>query len=89
MKNILSDIISANMFNTDKKKKHEVLTWYDVFTKQNYFSSKEEIIFENKDLVMGAPSYAILLVFLQYLDSHHVTTRVYKTSYCRLFPLHR
>jgi hypothetical protein len=56
----LSDIIDANLFNTDKK--HDVLTWYDIFTKQNYFSSKEEIIFQNEGLEMDAPSCAIQFV---------------------------
>jgi len=60
-KNILNDIIDVNLFNTGKK--HEVLTCYHIFKRQNYFSSKEEIISQNEGLVMGALSYAVLLAF--------------------------
>jgi len=57
-RNTLSNIIDVNMLNTDIK--YELLTWYDVITKQNYFSNKGEIIIQNKGFIMCAPSSAIL-----------------------------
>jgi hypothetical protein len=62
-----------NMPNTDIK--YELLTWYDVITKQNYFSSKGVIIIQNKGFIMCAPSSAILSeIFLQYAEFQHTTS---------------
>jgi hypothetical protein len=57
-RNILSDITDVNRLNSDIK--YELLTWYDVITKQNYFSNKGVIIIQNKVFIMCTPSSAIL-----------------------------
>jgi hypothetical protein len=36
--------------------KQELLKWYDVITKQNYFAHKEQIGIQHDGLAMGAPS---------------------------------
>jgi len=72
-RNISNNIIEVNMLNTDIK--YELLTWYDVITKQNYFSNKGEIIIQNKGFIMCAPSSATLSeIFLQYVEFQDITT---------------
>lgn len=66
------------MLSTDIK--YELLTWYDVITKQNYFSNKGEIIIQNKGFIMCAPSSAILSEsFLQYIEFQHLTSAKHRT----------
>jgi hypothetical protein len=61
-----------NLINSDTK--HELLTWYDTITKQNYFIIKEYINIKKDGLAIGAPSSGILSeVFLQYVDTLHLT----------------
>jgi hypothetical protein len=37
---------------------HELLKWYDVITKQNYFTNNQDIVIDG--LAMGAPSSGII-----------------------------
>jgi Reverse transcriptase (RNA-dependent DNA polymerase). len=76
-KHIFINIMEFNLL--DSNTKHELLTWYDTITKQNYIINKENIIIQNARSAMGAPSSGILSeIFLQYiatLDLTHLTRK--------------
>jgi hypothetical protein len=66
-KQILSNILTCNSIDPDTKS--EMLNWYEVITKQNYFKNNENIILQEDGLSMGAPSSSIISeLFLQYLE---------------------
>jgi hypothetical protein len=47
---------------------HEILSWCDVITQQNYFSHSKNIIIQQDGLAMGAPSSGLIAeIFLQYV----------------------
>jgi hypothetical protein len=63
------DII-ANMLEhqLDPQTRKKLLEWYDVITRQNYFSNNGEILIQKGGLAMGAPTSGILAeIFLQHL----------------------
>jgi hypothetical protein len=63
---ILNNVLELNM--TGDKTEHKLLDWYDVITKQSYFSHKVNLVIQNEGLVMGVPSSALLLeVLLQFI----------------------
>jgi hypothetical protein len=51
---ILADILTRKLI--DPITQQELLNWFDVITKQNYFTHKEQIIFQHDGLAMRAPS---------------------------------
>jgi hypothetical protein len=57
-KKILIDIMKNNLL--DSRTQHELLNWYDVITKQNYFINNNDIKIENDGLAMSAPSSNII-----------------------------
>jgi len=58
----------------DSQGKQELLNWYDVITKQNYFLNNINITIQNDGLTMGAPPSSILAkLFLQYIENSHLT----------------
>ena len=66
-KQILSNILTCNSIDPDTRS--EILNWYEVITKQNYFKNNENIILQENGLAMGAPSSSIISeLFLQYLE---------------------
>jgi hypothetical protein len=76
-RHILEDIIEQNLINPQIKR--ELLTWYDIIIKQNYFISSNNnnnnnnITILNDRLVMGAPSSSILSeVYLQHLENSYI-----------------
>jgi hypothetical protein len=55
------------------KTKKEVLKWYDIITRQNYFAYKDRIIFQQDRLAMGAPSSGFIVeFFVQHLKHSHL-----------------
>jgi len=50
---ILTDMLKYH--RTDPQTQQELLMWYDVITKQNYFSHNQDIISQHDGLAMGAP----------------------------------
>ena len=51
-----------------------MLNWYEVITKQNYFTNNENIILQEDRLAMGAPSSSIISeLFLQHLEQTKLT----------------
>jgi len=69
---ILEHIMEHNLINSQIKQ--ELLTWYDIITKQNYFIiNNNNIIVQNDRLIVGAPSSSILSeVYLQHLENSHI-----------------
>ena len=54
-KQILNNILTCN--SIDSEAKSEMLNWYEVITKQNYFMNKENIILQEDGLALGAPIF--------------------------------
>jgi hypothetical protein len=57
----------------DSQTQHELLNWYDIITKQNYFSNNNDIVIQNDGLAMGAPSSGLIAeIFLQHAENSHL-----------------
>jgi hypothetical protein len=57
----------------DPQTQHELMDWYDVITRQTYFTNNEKILVQKEGLAMGAPSSGLIAVFfLQHLEHHHL-----------------
>jgi hypothetical protein len=70
----------------DPQVKHELLNWYDVITKQNYFLYNNNTIIQNDGLAMGAPFSSILAeIFLQYIQNTHLTYLTQKQKLINYF----
>jgi hypothetical protein len=66
-KQILDDILTHN--SIDPQAKNEILNWYEIITKQNYFMNNNNIVLQEDGLAMGAPSSSIISeIFLQHLQ---------------------
>ena len=60
-------LLTGNSIDPDTKS--EMLNWYEVITKQNYFKNNENAILQEDGLAMGAPSSSIISeLSLQYLE---------------------
>jgi len=59
----------------------EILRWYDVITKQNYFSHNKNIIVQQNGLAIGSPSSGLIAkIFLEHLA--HLTHKHHIINYC-------
>ena len=68
---ILEEITLNNTINPDIR--HELLSWFDTITGQNYFLHKNNTIVQKEGLAMGAPSSSILSeIFLQHAEHSHL-----------------
>jgi len=57
----------------DPQTQQELLQWYDVITKQNYFINNNDIIIQHDGLAMGAPSSGLIAeIFLQHMEHLHL-----------------
>jgi hypothetical protein len=73
IKQILDNFLTCNSIDSDAQS--EMLNWYEVITKQNYFMNNEYIILQEDGLAMGAPSSSIISeLFLQYLSKRNSHT---------------
>jgi DNA-directed RNA polymerase subunit H (RpoH/RPB5) len=78
-KKILTDIMKHNLL--DARTQRELLNWYDVITRQNYFISNNDIVIQNDGLAMGAPSFCIIAeIFLQHAVNLHLARLAQKHS---------
>ena len=69
---ILTDTLKYHQ--TDPQTQHELLMWYDVITRQNYFSHKQDLLSQRDGLAMGAPSSGLIAeLFLQHMEHVHLT----------------
>jgi hypothetical protein len=58
---------------TDPQTQQELLMWYDVITRQNYFTHNQDIITQQDGLTMGAPSSGLIAeFFLQNTENVHL-----------------
>jgi S-ribosylhomocysteine lyase LuxS involved in autoinducer biosynthesis len=83
-KKILSDIMKHNLL--DAQTQRELLNWYYVITRQNYFISNDDIIIQNDGLAIGAPSSSIIAeIFLQHAENLHLACLTQKHSIINYF----
>jgi hypothetical protein len=67
---ILTTMLENNHVETQEKS--EILMWYDIITKQNYFAHNN-IVTQRDGLAMGAPSSGLIAeMFLQQLEHRHL-----------------
>jgi hypothetical protein len=79
-KQILEDIMEHNLI--DPQTKQELLNWYDIITKQNYFINNNNIVIQHDGFAMGAPSSSIVAeIFPQYVENTHLA---YLAQKCRI-----
>jgi hypothetical protein len=58
--------------NTDPQMQQELLQWYDVITKQNYFTNND-IIIQHDSLAIGVPSCGLIAeIFLRHTEHRHL-----------------
>jgi hypothetical protein len=68
---ILANTLKYNQ--TDPQTQQELLMWYDIITKQNYFTHNQDIITQHDGLAMGAPSSGLIAeFFLQHIEDVHL-----------------
>ena len=82
---ILANILQQRLI--PPRTQQELLKWYDVITKQNYFTQKEQIVVQHDGLAMGAPSSGLIAeIFLQHIEHSQLTRLTHKheiINYCR------
>jgi hypothetical protein len=70
-KQILDNILTSNPI--DPQVRSELLNWYEVISRQNYFLNNNKIIIKTDGIAMGAPPSSILSeVFLQHIEHTHL-----------------
>jgi len=70
-KTILRNIMEHEQITPQTQQ--ELMTCYEVITKQNYFANNTEIIVQQDGLAMGAPSLGLIAeIFLQHLEHTHL-----------------
>jgi len=84
-KTILSDILKHELATPQTQQ--EILKWYDVITRKNYFTHNKDIVFQYNGLAMGAPSSGLIAeIFLQRIEHKHLPHLTHKhgiINYCR------
>jgi hypothetical protein len=84
-KQILESMLTAN--SLDPQTTTELLHWYEVITKQNYFVFDDKVFFQTDDLAMGAPSSSVISeIFLQYIEHTHLPLLAHKHRLVNYFP---
>ena len=69
---ILTDTLKYHQ--TDPQTQQELLMWYDVISRQNYFSHNQDLLSQRDGLAMGAPSSGLIAeLFLQHMEHTHLT----------------
>ena len=84
-KTILTDILRQELANPQTQR--EILKWYDVITRQNYFTHNKDVITQHDGLAVGAPSSGLIAeMFLQHTEHKHLPHIKHKhkiINYCR------
>jgi len=71
MRTILTAILKHELVTPQTQR--EILKWYDVITRQNYFAHNKEIVIRYDGLAMGAPSSGLIAeIFLQHIEHTHL-----------------
>jgi hypothetical protein len=81
---ILANILKHNL--TEPQTWHELLKWYDIITRQNYFNNNQDIIIQYDGLVMGATSSSIIAeIFLKHTEYTHMAHLTHKHNIINYF----
>jgi len=84
-KKILTDILKLELVNLQAQQ--EILNWYDIIKKQNYFTQNNDIIYQYDGIAMDAPSSGLIAeMFLQHTEQKHLPLITHKhkiINYCR------
>jgi hypothetical protein len=64
IREIICNTLDKNLIEPQVKQK--LLVWYDLITKQNYFSNNDKILIQQAGLAMGAPSSGLIAEFFFY-----------------------
>ena len=67
-KKIMTDILKLELLKPQAQ--HEILNWYDIITRQNYFTHNNDIISKYEGFAMGSP---ILRSHSRYIPTTHGT----------------
>ena len=87
-KTILENMLTQNI--VDPQTQQELLQWYDVITKQNYFTNNNDIIIQHDGLAMGTPSSGLIAeIFLQHKEHLHLAHLTHKTQNHKLLAICR
>jgi len=71
---IIANTLEENKIGTQTRQ--ELLNWYDIITKENYFTNNGKILIQQDRLAMGAPTLGIIAeFFLQNLQNTHITLK--------------
>ena len=69
-KTIFANILTHNLIAPQTQQ--ELLMWFDIITRQNYFVHKKQIVVQHDGLAMGAPSSGLIAeIFLQHIEHSH------------------
>ena len=81
---ILTDILQHELVTPQTQQ--EILKWYDIITRQNYFAHNKDIVIQYNSLTMGAPSSGLIAeIFLQHIEHTHLAHMTHKhrvINYC-------
>jgi len=70
-KKILTDILKRELVNPQAQQ--EIIKWYDIITRQNYFTHNNDTVTQYDGLAMGAPSSGLIAeLFLQHTEQKHL-----------------
>jgi len=84
IRDIIANTLEENKIGTQTTQ--ELLNWYDIITKQNYFTNNGKILIQQDGLAMGAPTTGIIAeFFLQNLENTHITQLSNKHKIIRYF----
>jgi len=83
-KEILSDLLKHK--SIDPQTQRELLNWYEIITKQNYFTFNKNMIVQNDGIAMGASLSGIIAeIFLQHTENLHLAHITSKHSIANYF----
>ena len=78
---ILTDMLKYELVNPQTQQ--EILKWYDVIAKQDYFAHNKNTVIQYDGLAMDAPSSGLIAeIFLQHIEYIHLTHFI---SYSKIF----
>ena len=84
IRDIIANTLEENKIGTQTRQ--ELLNWYDIITKQNYFTNNGKILIQQDGLAIGAPTSGIIAeFFLQNLEYTHITQLSNKHKITRYF----
>jgi len=82
---MLTDMLKHKLVTPQTQQ--EILKWYDIITKQNYFAHNKDIVIQYDSLAMGAPSSGLIVeIFLQHIEHIHLAHLTHKhriINYCQ------